>query len=36
MLCNDSKMAKLNLEALYWIYDNKEIIQWKLKKERAV
>ena len=28
---NDSKMAKLNIEALYWIYDNKELIQSKIK-----
>ena len=28
---NDNKMAKLNIEALYWIYDNKELIQSKIK-----
>jgi Ser/Thr protein kinase RdoA (MazF antagonist) len=28
---NDSKMAKLNIEALYWIYDNKETIESKIK-----
>ena len=28
---NDSKMAKLNIEALYWIYDNKESIESKIK-----